>query len=488
LRDHFKEILNNSKQLKVLVVGDLIYDEFIWGDVQRISPEAPVQVVEWKADNDALGGAANVANNLAALGCHVYMSGIVGNDEKGARVIELLKEKGIEHKGVIRDKNRPTSNKTRIIAQNQQILRIDKENKNSITEEIEKKLCRYAEKIVSEIDGIICSDYLKGVLTENIIGCLVKEARKQGKMIIADPKGTDYSKYKGINVLTPNKLELENASHIKIVDNGDLKRAAGLICEQCDSDAILVTRGKEGMSLFEKNGELCHIPTEAREVFDVTGAGDTAISLFGIALFSGASKQEASKLATIGAGIVVAKVGTSVVKKEEIEHFLKENEVLIGNKILGIKELKYILNSKRNEGNKIVFTNGCFDILHVGHIQYLQKAMEFGDLLVLGLNDDDSVRKLKGPKRPLINQDERANILAALDCIDYIALFSELTPENIIKEVMPDILVKGGDYLPKDVVGKDIVESYGGRVEIVPFIEGYSTSSIVKKIIDKYRD
>jgi D-beta-D-heptose 7-phosphate kinase/D-beta-D-heptose 1-phosphate adenosyltransferase len=325
-------------------------------------------------------------------------------------------------------------------------------------------------------------------LTPRVLKFLVREAKRRKISVVADPKGNDYSKYKGINVLTPNKSELERASHISITDNAALEKAAALICRKCGSDAVLVTRGHEGMSLYEKGGEMFHIPAEAREVFDVTGAGDTAISLFGIALFSGATRLEASRLATIGAGIVVGKVGTSVVKKEEIVDFLKEHVLLSNNKILTLKELKSVLNFLRNEGKKVVFTNGCFDILHTGHIKYLEKAREYGDLLVLGLNDDHSVRRLKGPKRPLIAQDERAHILAALHCIDYIVLFSELTPENLIKEIKPDILVKGGDYRPEEVVGKKIVESYGGRVEIVPFVEGYSTTDIVKKIVEKYRD
>ena len=486
MSDSFDSILNNIEKLKILVIGDIIYDEFIWGDVERISPEAPVQVLEWRSDNDALGGAANVANNLASLGCSVYMVGAVGNDKKGERIKELLKEKGINYDGVIIDTGRPTTNKTRIIAHSQQILRIDKENKNLLTEDIEKKICDYLKETIDDVDGIICSDYLKGVLTKNVLSFLVKEAKRRGKIVVADPKGDDYSKYKEINVLTPNKSELEKASNIKITNNSNLERAARLISERYKNDAILVTRGREGMSLFEKEGRIFHIPTEARDVYDVTGAGDTAIGLFGLALFSGASRLEASRFANIGAGIVVGKVGTSIVKREEIEHFLKENTFLTGRKILDLKELKYILSSEKTKRKKIVFTNGCFDILHMGHIKYLEKAKEYGDLLVLGLNDDDSVRKLKGSRRPLIAQDERANILAALHSVDYIILFSDLTPENLIRELRPDILVKGGDYKVDEVVGKNIIEGYGGKVEIVPFIKGYSTSGIVKRIIDKY--
>lgn len=488
MSDHFENILNNIGKLKVLVIGDIIYDEFIWGDVERISPEAPVQILEWRSDNDALGGAANVANNLAHLGCKVYMVGVVGEDRRGRRIAELLSEKGINHKGVITDRERPTTHKTRIIAHSQQILRIDKENRNLVAGDIKKRICQYIQNIMDEVDGVICSDYAKGVLTKKILSFLVEEAKKRKKIIVADPKGEDYSKYLGINVLTPNQSELERTSHIEIVNNGDLEMAARLITEKCGNDAILVTRGKEGMSLYERNGKIIHIPTEAREVYDVTGAGDTAICLFGIALFSGASRTEAARLANIGAGIVVGKVGTSVVKQEEIRHFLKENTPLTRGKIFEIKELKNIISSLRNRGKRVVFTNGCFDILHMGHIKYLQKARDHGDLLVLGLNDDHSVKKLKGPRRPLINQDERANILAALNCIDYIILFSELTPENLIRELKPDILVKGGDYIINDVVGRDIVEGYGGRVEIVPFIEGYSTSGIVRKIVDKYSE
>lgn len=486
MNSRLKEILLNSNKLKVMVVGDLILDEYIWGNIDRISPEAPVGVLECKSENAALGGAANVANNLKSLGCKVYMVGVVGSDEKGRKLKKLLKKIGIEDKGVLEDPDRPTTNKIRVIAHSQQILRIDKEDRRAANDHIKGKLIHYIEKVIPDIDGVICSDYGKGVLSRDIISFISKAARKHRKLIIADPKGSDYSKYKGVNIITPNKKEASEASGIVINSEENIKDAAKKLFDVFNGNAVLITRGAEGMSLFKGNGKVTHIPTEAKEVYDVSGAGDTVISVFGMAAFAGYDLADAARLANIAAGIEVGKVGTSVVTREEMIHYLDEGELRAKGKILSYPELKQIVSLAKNKKKKVVFTNGCFDLLHIGHIKYLRQARSYGDLLIIGLNDDDSVRKLKGPKRPLIGQDERAHLLAALDCVDYVVLFSELTPERLINGIKPDVLVKGGDYTKGQVVGRDIVESYGGRVELVPIVEGMSTSNIVKKIMEKY--
>ncbi|MBI4377660.1 MAG: D-glycero-beta-D-manno-heptose-7-phosphate kinase [Nitrospinae bacterium] len=486
MNSRLKEVLLNSKGLRVMVVGDIILDEYIWGDIDKISPEAPVGILECRSENFVPGGAANVANNIKSLGCEVYLVGAVGKDEKGKRLRRLMKKIGIHHDGVFEDPDRPTTNKIRVIAHSQQILRIDREDRRAIENHIKDKLTRYIEKLMPVVDGVICSDYGKGVLSNDVISFIIKIARKNKTIVMADPKGSDYSKYEGIQVITPNKKEASEAAGIEIHSEDDVKLSAKRLLKTFKGDAVLITRGAEGMSLFQGNGKATNIPTEAKEVYDVTGAGDTVISVFGMVTFAGYDMVDAARLANIAAGIEVGKVGTSVVTKDEIITYLDEGELKARGKILSYPELRQTVSLAKNKKKKIVFTNGCFDLLHIGHIKYLRQARSYGDLLIIGLNDDSSVRKLKGPRRPLIGQDERAHLLAALDCVDYVVLFSELTPERLIKGIKPDVLVKGGDYTKDQVVGRDFVESYGGRAEIVPVIKGMSTSHIVKKIVEKY--
>ena len=336
------------------------------------------------------------------------------------------------------------------------------------------------------MDGIICSDYNKGIVTDKVFKSIVHDAKRYKKMIIVDPKGSDFSKYKGANVITPNEKEVHGACPIKIQDEEDMERAIKYLFGLVHNDAILVTRGKDGMSLFEKDSKTTHIPTEAREVYDVTGAGDTVIGVFGMAAFAGLDFVESARLANMAAGIVVGKVGTSIVTKEELSNFIEEGALLSLGNILSLYELNLVINMARNREKKIVFTNGCFDIIHGGHIEFLQKAKDLGDILVVGLNDDKSVKKLKGKGRPMKSQSERANILSALKYVDYITIFSELTPERLIQEIKPDILVKGNDYSIEEVVGRDIVEGYGGRVELIPIVKGMSTSGFLKKVIERH--
>lgn len=486
MNDRLKKILSDDNRLKVLVVGDIILDEYIWGSVNRISPEAPVQIVECKSQNMVLGGAANVANNLTSLGCKVYITGTVGVDEKGDKLIGLLKRMDIDTEGVVKDPIRITTNKIRVIAHSQQIIRIDNEDKRPVSGETEKKVKDYIEKIMPSMNGIICSDYNKGIVTDKVFRAMVHDAKRYKKMIIVDPKGSDFSKYKGANVITPNEKEVAAACPVKIQDEEDMERAIKYLFGLMHNDAILITRGKDGMSLFEKKGKATHIPTEARDVYDVTGAGDTVIGVFGMAVFAGLGFVESARLANMAAGIVVGKVGTSIVTKEELSNFIEEGSLLSAGNILSLDELKQMISLARNREKKIVFTNGCFDVIHGGHIEFLQKAKELGDILVVGLNDDKSVKRLKGEGRPMKPQSERANILSALKYVDYITIFSELTPKKLIQEIKPDILVKGSDYSIEEVVGRDIVEGDGGRVELIPIVKGISTSGFLKKVIERH--
>lgn len=486
INEEFKKLLNPKQRIRVLVVGDLILDQYIWGSVERVSPEAPVQVLEARSENFILGGAANVANNLIALGCDVQIAGVIGNDFKGSKLIKVLQEENICCDGVQVSDNRQTTNKIRVIAQSQQILRIDKEDKRYLSKKEEQGLIDYLISSIPKVDGVICSDYLKGVLTDRILETTITLSKTNNKLVFVDPKGRDYSKYKGANILTPNEHELELVYPDNSKGNYNIIKAAEKLMKQVQLDSLLVTRGKEGMCLFEKDKDPVHIFTEAKEVFDVTGAGDTVIATFAMAVLSKLNFADAAKIANVAAGVVVGKVGTAFIHKEDLKAILEENVLRSAQNILFLNELKQIISQAKSYKKSIVFTNGCFDIIHGGHIEYLREASKLGDILIVGLNSDSSVRKLKGEGRPIKSEDERANILAALKYVDYITIFSDETPEALIKELKPDIIVKGNDYTIDQVVGRDIVEGYGGRVELIPIVQGLSTSALVNNIIKKH--
>jgi D-beta-D-heptose 7-phosphate kinase / D-beta-D-heptose 1-phosphate adenosyltransferase len=468
----------------ILVIGDLILDRYIWGEVERISPEAPVQVLKWEREEQVLGGAANVAHNLSTLGCPVRLMGLIGEDADADRFEELTRVAGIDTRYVTRIPGRPTVTKTRFIGRGQQILRLDREDDNPQPGELEGPLLANLTEAIEGAAGVICSDYLKGTLSPGLMSKVVDAAGRANISIITDPKGGNYSKYKGVTAITPNLSEVALATGMRLDTEEAIDSAAHSLFEQLGTQYILITRGAGGMTLFGKNGRLSNEPANALEVYDVTGAGDTAAALFSLALFQGESPVSAAEIANTGAGIVVGKVGTAPVSALEIESAMSSGG---RNKILSREELGRHLEMERAKGRKVVFTNGCFDLLHVGHIQYLQQAKNLGDLLVIGLNDDASVRKLKGEGRPLIEEKQRAQLMSALECVDFIVFFSEDTPKKLLETLRPDILVKGGDYTPDEVVGRDLVESYGGRLEVLPFVDGVSTTSIVNTIIERYK-
>lgn len=487
-RIEIESFLARLSGLKALVVGDLMLDEYVWGRTERISPEAPVQVVDVVRDDLRLGGAGNVIKNLVVLGCQIQVVSALGNDEDGRTLRRMFKEAGIGTDGIVADPKRTTSRKTRILASNQQMLRIDRESRNPVDAPVEKEL---AARIRDAADGcqvILISDYLKGVLTDNLLQEIFAVGRATRIPVVVDPKGNDYAKYRGATLLTPNRKEAQTASGIAIVDEASLNKAGRMLRRTLDLDALVLTRSEEGMSLFLRENREIHLPTEAREVFDVSGAGDTVLALLGIGLGAGLSVEKAAQMANLAAGIVVGKVGTSTVTPEEILDVASRQHSDTDLKIKGRDILSMLLERERERGRRIVFTNGCFDLLHVGHVKYLQKARSLGDLLVLGLNSDASIRRLKGPKRPLIGEEERAHLMAALKCIDFVVIFDEDTPLELIGVVKPHILVKGGDYTPEGVVGKDLVESYGGRVAIIPFVDGKSTTNVIETILERYRD
>ena len=480
--------LSRAAGLRVLVVGDLMLDEYLWGRTERISPEAPVQVVEIERDELRLGGAGNVLNNLVVLGCQVEMASVLGDDGDGRLLHGMLVAEGIGTGGVFFAPGRTTSRKTRVLASHQQMLRIDRESRAPLATEQEETLLHYLRGALDAFSVILVSDYLKGVLSERVLEALCEQGRARGIPVVIDPKGRDFAKYRGATALTPNRREAQTAAGIDIVDEASLLAAGEKLRRQLDLETLVLTRSEEGMSLFRRNGRHLHLPTEAREVFDVSGAGDTVLAFLGAGLGCGLDIGAAARLANLAAGIVVGKLGTSTVSPDELRHAALLQSSDGGMKIRSRESLASLLATARRQGRKVVFTNGCFDLLHVGHVRYLQRARQLGDLLVLGLNSDASIRRLKGPQRPLIGEEERAHILAALDCIDFVTIFDEDTPLELLELLRPDILVKGGDYIPERVVGRELVESYGGRVELIPFVDGKSTTGIIEKILENYRN
>ena len=468
-----------SKHPKILVVGDLMIDHYIWGSCERISPEAPVQVVDVKDESNRLGGACNVVHNLIALNAQVFVCGIVGNDDAGLWLGDKLESIGVDISYLFVDTSRPTTKKTRIVIANQQVLRVDRESKMPIDSDMQNDIINRLHAVLDEVDCVIISDYNKGLLSKEFTQFIITYAKEHSKPVLCDPKGQDYSKYRGATLLTPNKKEAQIATGITINDEYSLIRAGMALKNQCELDISLITLSEDGIGIFE-NDTMERIPTRAKEVYDVTGAGDTVIAALGFALSSGYNIIMAAEFANAAAAVVVGKVGSAVATHNEIVEYLHTQtanmQQHIESKIITQDSLPNVLKSLK--GSKIVFTNGCFDILHRGHLTYLNHARELGDVLIVGLNDDSSIKALKGKSRPINILQERAFMLAGLECVSYVVSFSENTPLNLIKKILPDVLVKGGDYRGKEVVGSEFAK----EVVLIDFVEGYSSSQIIENI------
>lgn len=462
-------------------------DTYLSGHVSRISPEAPVPVFESSEKRHVLGGAANVAANLRALDCEVRLAGVVGGDVTGQYVREQVRAQGIADDLLVQDAGRPTTEKTRLIARHQQLVRLDHESRLPLPAGLTAQILAGVESILGDVDGLVCSDYNKGVCTPDLLAPLFAKAKATNVPIFVDPKARDFARYRGATVLTPNLAEVRHATGDPLEDESSLGAAAESLLRQSEAQALLVTRGAAGMSLFQPPQAPRHLPAHARDVYDVTGAGDTVIAAFAAAVIGGLSYVEAARLANVTAGIVVGKAGTAVVHREELEAHLQARNAPWQSKLLSRNELSRAVQQHRQRGERIVFTNGCFDLLHGGHVHYLQQARALGDCLVVALNDDASVRRLKGEGRPLRPQDERARLLAALACVDYVVLFSEATPLALIKSLRPDVLVKGGDYTLETVVGREEVEASGGSVHLVPYVDGVSTTELINGLLQRYR-
>ncbi len=482
-KENLRTILSSGSKKHILVIGDIILDKFIWGSVDRISPEAPVQVVNIQRENIALGGAANVAHNLAAIGCEVTMLGVIGRDDNGKIIEKEFDKTGIHKTAVFTDTQRPTTTKTRVIAGSQQVVRIDHEITDFISQAIEDQMLDYLKANVTKFSAVIISDYQKGVLTDKIILNTLQLAKQNRVKTVVDPKRKDFSIYSGATIIKPNLKEAEAAANKKLGTEDDILDAGRQILRQCDCEAVLITRGREGMLLIEKNSQE-NISSTAREVFDVTGAGDTVVAYVGMLIAAGHSFSDAARIANIAAGIAVSRIGTSTVTKDDVLHDIEETSSG-SKKIMTAPELDSILSVIRKD-RKIVFTNGCFDILHIGHITLLNKSKSLGDKLVVGLNSDASIRRIKGENRPIVLENERAHILSALESVDYVVLFDEDTPLELIKKLKPDVLVKGSDYKADQVVGREVVESYGGKVALVDLVSGFSTTHIVESVLKSY--
>jgi len=469
---------NFTKKPNILVIGDLMIDHYLWGSTNRISPEAPVQVVDIQKETTVLGGAGNVVNNLVSLGADVMVISVVGEDEVSIELTKMLEDINVRHY-LICDENRKTTKKSRIIASAQQIIRYDQESKEDISAESEALITMGLLNIIEQFDVVLVSDYGKGVITDSLMGKINFCASGSDTKVLVDPKGDDYRKYIGSYLLTPNKKEAESATKIDIKDDESLKVALKKLHNTACLQVPMITLSEDGIAILDENNEVVKKPTVAREVFDVTGAGDTVLASLGYCLALEKSIIDSIEFANLAAGVVVGKIGSATATLEEIEEYKSSlHKSSIESHIKSFEEIKSTVARLKKQNKKIVFTNGCFDILHKGHVQYLDKAKSFGDVLILGLNSDASVSALKGPNRPINCEDDRAYILAALESVDYVVKFTDDTPLSLIEIVQPDVLVKGGDYEGKKVVGSEIA----GELKLVQFVDGKSTTKTIEKI------
>jgi len=471
--------LDQWTERRLLVVGDLMLDEYLWGRVERISPEAPVPVVEVSREEAVLGGAGNVVRNLRALGAQVSVAGMVGDDPAGRRVLELLAEAGANGSEVLVLEGRRTSLKSRLMAGHQQVVRIDRETRAEIEPVQAGALVASIAKRINDFDGLILSDYAKGVLSPGLLGQLIPAFQKVGRPVVVDPKSRPYRDYAGASLLTPNQREARQALGLDLSRPEEAAHQAARLLAEHDWSGLLVTRGSQGLSLFRPGREPVHVAAQARQVFDVSGAGDTVAAVAGLGLACGWPMEAVARLANLAGGVVVGKVGTAALSREELA---RAGQPQGDGKILGLEELYAATDRLKALGKRIVFTNGCFDLLHTGHLHFLQRSKEEGEVLIVGLDDDASVARLKGPGRPVISQSERARIMAALDFVDFVFVFETGSLEKMLRRLSPDVLTKGANYGPDQVVGRSIVEAAGGRVVLIPLEGGETTSSRLNRL------
>lgn len=478
------KLFNKSKQ-HALVIGDVMLDRYLIGSVGRISPEAPVPIVLLNTQNERAGGAANVAANLALLGIKTQLIGCIGNDIEAASLSKLITDIGIEN-NLVTSKQRPTIAKTRIVSGHQQMMRLDQESHSAFTiDETKAVLSAIQIALATKPAVVILSDYAKGLLSLEVCQTVIAQCNTQQIPVLVDPKGSDYSKYVGATALTPNKKETAEACKIDINDASLIAKASALKA-QLGLAFLAVTRGEEGISLIDDNSiknNTHHLPAIAKQVFDVSGAGDTVIATLAAGLIAKLNPLQSLQLANIAAAVVVGKVGTVPITQADLIQALNAEQGSVqAHKVCDLAELKAKVAVWKLAKQKIVFTNGCFDLLHAGHVTYLEAAKKLGDKLILGLNTDRSVSALKGPSRPVVHEDDRARVLAALESVDAVILFDEDTPLNLINAIKPNVIAKGSDYSADQVVGGKEVQSWGGEIALIDLVEGRSTSNIIKKM------
>ncbi len=468
------------KRTHVLVVGDVMLDRYIWGDVERISPEAPVPVVLAAHRSDQPGGAANVAMNLAGLGAHVTVMGFAGEDAERTTLEQSLARAGVEAK-LIAVSTHPTTSKLRILSGQHQILRLDTERIGGYSSEAYEELRDAVLVVLKRVHAVVLSDYAKGVLSEEMCRALIDAASRRGIPVVVDPKHRDFSRYAGATTICPNLAELAIASGFSSKETEPMFARAVDMLAELKLDYLTVTLSEKGIAVLKSTGKKIY-PALTRLVFDVSGAGDTVVATLTLALASGLSIEEAAPLANIAAGIVVSKIGTvPITSNELLTGLMPELELQAAEKVLPLDRLITRVNVWRSKGQRVVFTNGCFDLLHVGHIALMEEARRFGDRLVVAINSDASVSQLKGPSRPVVREEDRGRVLSALAAVDAVVVFGEPTPIKLIEAIRPDVLVKGGDYTEDAIVGAPEVRSWGGVVKIIQTVEGFSTTSLIAR-------
>ena len=493
MSENLVHILSNIGRPNIMLVGDFMLDKYVWGEVNRISQEAPIPVLNVASEEIRPGGAGSVASNLAHLGANIFCYGTIGNDNEGRLLLDNLNDLGVDTEGIVQDSDRPTTVKVRMMGHLQsagkgiqQLLRIDYEKTDDIEEEKQEVIINKIEDKIQQVDIVLISDMNKGLLSRRILDAVIKSGKDHNVPVIVDPGLTkDYGIYRGATAITPNRFETKLSTGIKITDVNSMKSAGRKLLEENLFEYIIITADKDGMFLYSRDGKCKLISTVPKDVYDVSGAGDMVLSVFGFVVGSKNSFEDAAMIANVAAGVEVGKVGAVPISKSEILSELMGGSNPLYTKIKVLDELEEILNRHRKENKKIVFTNGCFDILHVGHIEYLKFSRKQGDVLVIGLNTDRSVREQKGDKRPFVSEDERARLISALEDVDYVILFDDLTPEKLIRRVKPDVLVKGEDWKEKGVVGREFVESYGGKVILAPLVKDVSTTDIVSRILER---
>jgi len=480
-------------QPRVLVVGDLMLDRYVWGSVDRISPEAPIQVLKVEREEERPGGAGSVAVNLAVLGARVAFVTALGGDAAAGRLRSLMERRGIDMEGVVASPDRATTVKTRFLARGQQVLRVDHEDASPLPSAITKRLLAAVGPKMHQADVVLLPDYNKGVLTLEFLEEFVAGCRRAGKQVLADPaRGVDASRYRGCSAISPNLAEAAEAAGLG-AERSAVDRIGRRLVRRLGLDACIVTMDRDGIALYRSGHKPLRFPARARELYDITGAGDMVLSLLGFMLAAGASWEEAAEAANIAGGLEVAKIGVVPLSRDEVVTEmhrvadLERDGSSSPSKLRTREELAQVVRTLKSQGRTVVFTNGCFDLLNANHISLLRHSKSLGDVLIVATNSDESIRRLKGPSRPVLTEAERVELLSAVHHVDYVAIFPEDTPRPLLQALQPDILVKGGDYKSKEeVVGWEIVEGYGGRIERAPMSNYHSTSRIVKKILDAH--